>query len=57
MKLNFKWIYFVAGIAIILFYSYSAWYGRAFWETGVTKNTEYKGGRIYRGYGTGFHHK
>jgi len=52
-----KCLYVFVGITIVGFYSYSAYYGRALWEDPVQKNTEYKGNRVYGGYGNRFNHK
>ena len=51
-------IYLIIASLLIVFYSWSAFAGRAFWEsTTVTRNAGYTGPIPHSGYGVRFYHK
>lgn len=58
MNKIFRTFYLLFSLAIIGYFGYTMYYGRAFWEsTAVQKNTEYTGKRFYGGYGNRLNHK
>lgn len=57
MSKKLKYLYILTGAAIFGYYTYSAYYGIAIFESRVERNTAYKNNRVYRGYGNYFHHK
>ena len=48
--------YLVLAVLGLGYYTYTLAYGKAFWESGVTRNTEYNKGTRVRGV-HGFYHK
>lgn len=58
MKNIFRVLHIAICIAVTGYFAYSAYVGKAFWESAdVQRNTEFTGKRVYTGYGNRLNHK